>query len=242
MRIIRLFQPGTYQVPETITLNEKAAHHATVVLRLKSGSHITLFNGKNEEFDGTIVTINKKKVLVSLTKQRHVDRESPCKIHLGQAIIKGDRMEWLIQKAVELGVDQITPLISDHIAVSYDEKRMAKKMEQWKGIIVSACEQSGRNLIPGLNSPLPSKIWFKQTHPQPLILLPGSVQRINKQLTPKDNTITIAVGPEGGWSHNEESQSLAHQWHSVALGPRTLRAETATICALTLLQGSMGDI
>ncbi len=242
MRVIRLFHPGTYQVPETIYLNENAAHHATVVLRLKPGCNITLFNGNNEEFDATIMTIDKKKVQVSLNKQRTVNRESPFKIHLGQSIIKGDRMEWLLQKAVELGVFQITPLFSENMAIRYDDKRLAKKMAQWHGIIVSACEQCGRNQLPILNPAQSSLSWFEQNHTNPLILLPGSEKHIDKGIAPAGDEITLAIGPEGGWSKDEESKALSQGWQAIRLGPRILRAETAALCSITLLQGYIGDI
>jgi len=242
MRIIRLFQPGTYQASETICLNDNAAHHAAVVLRLKPGNHITLFNGNNEEFDGTITDIDKKRVQVSVLNRRVVNRESPCKIHLGQAIVKSDRMAWLIQKAVELGVDQITPLLSDHMAIGYDEKRLTKKISQWQNIIVAACEQSGRNQLPHLNPAVSAKTWFAQKHPYPLILSPGSMSRIDQTMFVPDNMLTVAIGPEGGWSADEEQQAFSHQWRAIGLGPRILRAETAALCTLTLLQGFMGDI
>jgi 16S rRNA (uracil1498-N3)-methyltransferase len=242
MRTIRLFHPGIYQVPETISLNENAAHHAAVVLRLKPGDNITLFNGNNEEFDATIVAINKKSVQVSLSAKRPVDRESPCKIHLGQAIIKGDRMEWLIQKAVEMGVFQITPLLSEHAAVRYDDKRLSKKMAQWQGIIIAACEQCGRNRLPMLNAPQSTHDWFANTPDNPLILLPGAERGIKQLPASGHHCLTIAIGPEGGWSCEEENIAKAHQWQAIGLGPRILRAETAALCALTLLQGAFGDI
>lgn len=242
MRTIRLYQPGDYQVPDIVQLNENAAHHAIVVLRLKPGSHVTLFNGFNEEFDGTIVEINKKGVKVGLIGQNKINRESPCLIHLGQAIIKGDRMEWLLQKAVELGVGQITPLTSDHIAVNYDQKRMAKKIKQWQGIIISACEQCGRNQLPLLNPIQPTSVWLKQPHANPIILLPGATTAIRQTLPLTQSNLTLAIGPEGGWSDHEESLALSNQWHAMSLGPRILRAETAALCALSLLQGTFGDI
>ena len=151
-------------------------------------------------------------------------------------------MEWLIQKAVELGVDQITPLLSDHMAISYDSKRMQKKMTQWKGIIIAACEQSGRNRIPAINQPVSAHTWFSQKQPNPMILLPGSMQRINQKLGQDGRGMTIAIGPEGGWSTQEESLALTNHWQAMSLGPRILRAETASLCALTLLQGALGDI
>jgi 16S rRNA (uracil1498-N3)-methyltransferase len=148
MRQIRIYQAGSYQPGTILTLSDSAAQHVGPVLRLTLGDAITLFCGDNQEYQARLCDIQKKSIRVRIESMRVVNRESPRPIHLAQAIAKGDKMEWIIQKAVELGATSITPLLTERCVVRLDGSRLEKKQHQWQAIAIAACEQSGRNTVP----------------------------------------------------------------------------------------------
>ncbi len=242
VRIIRIFQAGHFELGQTIELSEEAGHHVGVVLRMQLGMHLTLFCGDNREFQAIITDIRKKKVTVNITAVQTMNRESPRNIHLAQAISKGDRMEWVIQKAVELGVKSITPLITAHCAVKLDDARLTKKQQQWQAIAISACEQSGRNYVP-LIHPVHSFESYLQHRDTSfkLILHPTGAQSFH-DLHFAAGDITLLIGPEGGLSEEEVCRAKFNQFVSICLGPRILRTETAAIAALSILQAIAGDL
>lgn len=242
MRTIRVYQPGLYSIGDSIELSASASLHVAVVLRMKQGDAVILFCGDNREFSGRITTIHKRHVIVTIEQVQVVNRESPCRVHLAQAISKGDRMEWVIQKAVELGVHAITPILSRRAVVRVDAERLEKKCTQWQSIAIAACEQSGRNYIPMIRPVSLFDAYLKENQATSnYILCPMATQSWRDyDLTPQD--MALLIGPEGGFCDDEIVAACAMGFQRIRLGPRILRTETAAISALTLLQARAGDL
>lgn len=241
MRQIRIYQPGDYQPGDVILLSDSAAHHAGTVLRLGVGDFITLFCDNNTEYAAVLSEIHKKSIRVHILQAAVVNRESPRIIHLAQAMTKGDKMEWIIQKAVELGVHSITPLITERCVVKLDADRLHKKQQQWQAIAIGACEQSGRNRIPLIHPSCDLDYFLQHCSALKLTLSPHAEE--GWPIIPDPSTaLALIIGPEGGLSPQEIQKTLAFQAHTLRLGPRTLRTETAAIAALSLLQMRYGDI
>jgi 16S rRNA (uracil1498-N3)-methyltransferase len=242
VREIRIYQPGDYRAGETIELTEEAGQHVGVVLRLQPGAKLTLFRGDNHEFEAVISSVHKKHVFVTLLTSTAVNRESSRVIHLAQAISKGDRMETVVQKAVELGVASITPLITQHCALKLDEARMEKKRLQWQAIAIAACEQSGRNTVPAVN-PVLSLVHYLQKKPAALnFVLYPEAKKSWRDYGFNEQEIGLIIGPEGGLSPDEIQLLFTHHFLPLSLGPRVLRTETAAIVALSVLQAVCGDL
>jgi len=243
MREVRIYQAGDYSVGQRVELSPEAAQHTAVVLRMQAGESLTLFNGTQCEFEATITQVKKKQVVVSINYCKEISRESPLQIHLGQAISKGDRMEWVMQKSVELGVHSITPLISERCVVKLDKERMLKKVQQWQAIVIAACEQCGRNIVPVVHSPIHLVEFIQKTQSQlKLILDPNGNKNWRDYPINKSSNIALLIGPEGGFNKDEAALAFNHQFVSLSLGPRILRTETAAISALSLLQAVGGDL
>lgn len=242
MRITRIYQPGHYRSGQTIELSKEASRHVATVLRLQPGEHITLFRNDNIEFMATIVSANKKGVVVTVTKEENITRESPRGIHIAQTLSKGDRMEFVIQKAVELGVTSITPLFSSRCSIKRDHEKLTKKHAKWQSIAISACEQSGRNQIPEIRDICTFSAYLEQCEAEHRLLLDthGHNNWRQNNLSPGD--IAVLIGPEGGFSASEIDQAKSANFKSLRLGPRTLRTETAALAAITLLQALYGDL
>lgn len=242
MRCIRIFQESPFELGQITELSPEAGQHVGVVLRMQPDDTLTLFCGDNREYQARITDVRKKKVSVLITAIDIVNRESPQQIHLGQAISKGDRMDWVIQKAVELGVTSITPLITAHCAVRLDESRLTKKQQQWQAIAVSACEQSGRNIVPVVHPILPFDALIQRCmSPLKLILHPAATMSWDN-ISSSGKEVTLLIGPEGGFSEDEINRAQSQQFNVIALGPRILRTETAAIAAISILQAKLGDL
>ena len=238
----RIFQPYTINQNSLITLDDNAFNHLIRVLRMKTGESITLFDGSNQITPAVIHEVNKKTVIVKTENSVLDNRESPLNIHLGQVISRGDKMEFTIQKSVELGVNTITPLLSERCGVKLDQERLEKKVQQWQKIVISACEQCGRNIIPSINPVMKLENWCANlTDSLKLNLHPKAEQGINQ--LPNDNkNISLLIGPEGGLSNEEISMTHQYQFTDILLGPRVLRTETAALTAITALQVRLGDL
>lgn len=238
----RIFQPYTINQNSLITLDDNAFNHLIRVLRMKTGESITLFDGSNQITPAVIHEVNKKTVIVKTANSVLDNRESPLNIHLGQVISRGDKMEFTIQKSVELGVNTITPLLSERCGVKLDQDRLEKKVQQWQKIVISACEQCGRNIIPSINPVMKLETWCANlTDSLKLNLHPKAEQGINQ--LPNDNkNISLLIGPEGGLSNEEISMTHQYQFTDILLGPRVLRTETAALTAITALQVRFGDL
>ncbi|MDH5600048.1 MAG: 16S rRNA (uracil(1498)-N(3))-methyltransferase [Gammaproteobacteria bacterium] len=242
MRIPRIFLDATFISTQSIELTEHAFQHAIKVLRLKQNAKLILFNGEGEEYSAMVESINKKSASVKILEQLEPVKESNLFIHLGLGISKGERMDFAIQKAVEMGVTEITPLFTEYCVVSLDEKRRQKKVSHWQGIIISACEQCGRSILPVLNPPVTLSIWAQATDDYSLIFDPLATRTL-KDITPDNNKLNLIIGPEGGLSSNEISDlNKKANFHAVKFGPRVLRTETAAVSAITAAQLLWGDL
>lgn len=238
----RIFQPFTIEPNSLVTLDDNAFNHLIRVLRMKVGENIILFDGSNHITPAVIHEINKKIVTVKTSLPVLDNRESPLDIHLGQVISRGEKMEFTIQKSVELGVASITPLLSERCGVKLHEERLEKKIQQWQKIVISACEQCGRNVIPVIHPVMKLENWCASlTDGLKLNLHPKAEYGI-KQLTNTHKKIYLLIGPEGGLSDNEISMTHSYHFSDILLGPRVLRTETAALTALTALQVHLGDL
>jgi len=235
----RIYQVGHWQSQQSVELTPEAANHVGRVLRMRAGESLTLFNGDGLEYACQIESVEKRRVIVNVLNCQPIDRESPLKIHLYQALSKGERMEMVMQKAVELGVHAITPMLTARSVVRLDSARLEKKLMQWQKIIIGACEQCGRNTLPQLNPVIAFSEALDSKLPLKLILSPHDGERLAIPL--ECSSVALYIGPEGGFS--DEEVSLAHQKSvdSWLLGPRILRTETAALTAISLLQYAGGD-
>ncbi|MAZ39340.1 MAG: 16S rRNA (uracil(1498)-N(3))-methyltransferase [Legionellales bacterium] len=242
MRVPRIYQQGTLEVDKTYELSTSASHHLYKVLRLAVNHPIILFNGDGQNYLAEITSLGKTVfAIVKAIEKNHV--ESPVNIHLGQVISKGDKMEYTVQKAVELGANAITPLFSSRCNIKLNPERQLKKQTQWQMIIENACQQSGRSSVPNCHTPTNLLNWIVNIDCQLKIILDptGSVQL--KSL-PQQNILSIAllVGSEGGFSQEEVNCAKTHGFTAVNLGHRILRTETASVAMLAILQAWYGDL
>ncbi|CDZ76198.1 Ribosomal RNA small subunit methyltransferase E [Legionella massiliensis] len=242
MREIRIYQAGSFSPGQTLELTPEAGQHVGVVLRMQPGDKITLFCGDNREFDTCLVSVHKKKVMVRIDAAREVSRESSRVIHLAQAISKGERMELVMQKAVELGVTSISPIITARSVVKLDPERMDKKLAQWQAIVIAACEQSGRNQVPQVKKPLVLDEFLQKNDPGLHFVLDPRESKTWRDYNFGQAELSLLIGPEGGFSKEELEQVFAAGFNPLNLGPRVLRTETAAIAALSVLQAVCGDL
>lgn len=245
-RFIRIYHPGEYAPTEEVLLSPASSHHLVVVLRRTMGEIVTLFDGKNHEYQAVVIGDNKNRVKVRIDSCKAVNRESPRMIHLVQAISKGDRMDFVVQKAVELGVSSIYPVISQHCVIRQDEMRFMKKQKQWQAIAVAACEQSGRNTVPTIH-PICSLLEFLKEYTELQSkslkwILDTKQQHSWRDYTFPDSEMMLLIGPEGGFTSDEVALALEAQFQPLSLGPRILRTETAALAALSVLQAVSGDL
>jgi 16S rRNA (uracil1498-N3)-methyltransferase len=244
VREVRIYQAGTYQTGQSLELSPEAGQHVRVVLRMQPGDKITLFCGDNREFAAILTDVCRKKISVKILTERVVSRESPRAIHLAQAISKGERMEWVVQKTVELGVTSITPIITARSLMKLDAERMEKKRTQWQAIAIAACEQSGRNQVPLVKSAHSLEEYLqKKVAPLQFVLQPKEAKTWRDYNFAQAKTeLALLIGPEGGFSQEELQQIFSAGYNPLCLGPRVLRTETAAIVALSVLQAICGDL
>lgn len=240
MRIPRIYTPQSLQLAATVALDDNAANHVARVLRLPIGAEIHLFNGTGGEYRCRITSITKRDVNVILEQFLAQDIGSALTIHLGQVISRGERMDYTLQKAVELGVTDITPLTSDFCTVKLQEERADKKFAHWQGIITSACEQSGRTILPTLHHPQSILSWIADSKAQHKLILEPSAEHTLKTLSPASD-FALLVGGEGGLSDKEIQFANSHHFTGIKLGPRILRTETAGLAVIAALQTLFGD-
>jgi 16S rRNA (uracil1498-N3)-methyltransferase len=241
MRIPRIFTPHPMAINANLQLDDEAANHVGRVLRMQPDQALQLFNGDGNNYGATITEVSKKQVIVRITDVQANPVESPLQIHLGQAISRGDRMDFAIQKAVELGVTEITPLFTERCGVKLDGDRLIKRNEQWQKIAISACEQCGRSVIPTVHSAIPLAQWLsQQTNSLQLTLDPRASATI-KTLAASQH-IRLVIGPEGGFTDAEVAATSQAGFTGIQLGPRVLRTETAALSAISALQLQFGDL
>lgn len=241
MRIPRLFQSSDFSINQQLQLSNQNHRHATQVLRLKTDDKLILFNGKVGEYMAVITQSNKRTTDVSITAQNRVNRESTLHSTLVLAMIKPDKMDFAIHKAVELGVTRIQPAMTERSLIK--SKRLDKKLQHWKGVIIAACEQSGRTEVPEILVPEKlENITTSLAGELAIAMLPNATIKFNQLPAPADDRVTLIIGPEGGFSHAEESDMLANSIHAVNFGKRILRSETAAIAGITTCQQLWGDL
>lgn len=242
MRVPRIYQPQPLAINQQLNLDEDGAAHIGKVLRMGNGEQLSLFNGDGNDYLAEIVDAGKKHVTVKLLCCEANLSESPLNLHLGQVISRGDRMEFTIQKSVELGVNTITPLFSDRCGVKLNGERLEKKIQQWQKIVISACEQSGRSQVPVVRPAMDLHDWCSEpTEALKLNLHPRAAHGING-LDLAHTRVRLLIGPEGGLSAEEIAMTETYQFTDVLLGPRVLRTETASLTAITALQLKFGDL
>lgn len=242
MRVPRIYQAATLTPNTEISLDADASAHIGRVLRMSEGQEVSLFNGDGNDYPATITAAGKKSVAVKITACDANPSESPLNLHLGQVISRGDRMDFTIQKSVELGVNTITPLFSERCGVKLDGERLEKKLQQWQKIVISACEQSGRSSMPIVRPAMSLADWCsEQTAALKLNLHPRANGGISS-LTIDSGRVRLLIGPEGGLSEAEIAMTEQQGFTDVLLGPRVLRTETAALTAISVLQSRFGDL
>jgi 16S rRNA (uracil1498-N3)-methyltransferase len=234
----RIYIEGEIRTGIPVELPEAAAHHITRVLRLNAGDSITLFNGEAGEYPGTIEIVTKKQTSVLPGQFIDEPRTSSLSIELGICILKKDAMDRVVTKAVELGVTAITPIVSDHCAVS--RKLIAKRASHWRQVSIAACEQCGLNILPRLRESSPTSEWIERQSSD-LKLVSTQGQNPIKPSGESVSSVSLLVGPEGGFSSSELEDAEKHGFAAVTFGSRILRAETAPIVAISVLQHIWGD-
>jgi len=241
MRIPRIFTAQALAGGSSLTLEAGPSQHLAKVLRMGPGAAVCLFDGSGSDFPATILTADKRAVTVALEQGQPGLAESPLRIHLGIGVSRGERMDWVVQKATELGVAAITPLYTERTEVRLRGEREARKLQHWQQITVSACEQSGRSCLPQVFAPETLPSWLDNcTDDQRLVLHHRAVALPSAAAPPA--SLSLLVGPEGGLSAAEIDAAEGAGFLPLALGPRVLRTETAPLAALAILQARWGDM
>ena len=241
MRIPRFYTTTPLVIGTTIDSPTEVHRHAIQVLRLKVGESLILFDGKEGEYLCQIQTVEKRKSRILVQSFNDICRESSLDITLVQSLIKPEKMDFCIQKSVELGVTVIQPIIADRTVVRIKANQLDKKMQRWENIIIAACEQSGRTSIPVIHPPLPLISWLeKSVTSQRFMMLPNAEKSLSD--VPLQESIELLVGSEGGFTDDEEALCLSHNIQTIHFGSRILRAETAAIAGLSLLQAYSGNL
>ena len=242
MRLTRVHVEMALAPHSRLTLEGTAASHVTRVLRLRAGAALTLFDGRGGEYAARIEALRRDAVLVEVGEHRDVDHESPLAITLLQGISRGERMDWVVQKATELGVRRLVPVATERSVVRLDERQAANRSRHWRAIAIAACEQCGRNRVPEIDDP----VSFDRLQERLLkgglriVLTADGNLRIG-DLLPAE-TVAVLIGPEGGLTEVEHRQALEAGFLALRLGPRVLRTETAAVAALAALQLELGDL
>lgn len=243
MRLNRIFCEGPLASGAEVRLPSAGAYHVARVLRMRAGAPLSVFDGAGREFQAEIVQIAGDDVMVKLGDQTPSTTESPLRITLIQGVSRSERMDWTLQKATELGVAAIAPVLSARSVVRLDDKQAQKKQAHWRGIVVGACEQCGRARLPAVSAPITLRDYLNTVRKEGLRLVlspsaPGSLAG----LTSLPSKVELLIGPEGGLDDDELLAAQKAGFMPVRLGPRVLRTETAAVVALSVLQALWGDL
>ena len=239
MFVVQALAPGC-----ELRLGEEQARYLGRVLRLNNGETIHLFNGDDGEWSAEIRHLGKNEVTLVVHDSIERRSESGLKVHLAQGISRGERMDFVVQKATELGVKRITPVLTDFGVVKLDDKRAAKRRDHWQRVAESACEQSGRIRPPLVDAPLSLNDWFGNARDRDgsdLILRPGAGKSLSTLDEPQTK-LCLLIGPEGGFSEREYADADVAGFDAVTIGPRILRTETAAVAAIAIAQSRWGDV
>jgi 16S rRNA (uracil1498-N3)-methyltransferase len=242
VRLTRVYVEEPLAAGKSCTLEGSAANHIMRVLRLRDGDTLTLFDGRGGEYGARIAGFSKHSVQVDVQEHRDLERESRLRLTLAQGISRGERMDWVMQKATELGVTRIIPVITGRTVVKLDERQGEKKVEHWRAIVIAACEQSGRNRVPEVAAPCAFHEVLRTGDDARKKLLLSPTGKLNARDLSLSGEATLLVGPEGGLSPDEQELAVSAGFEQVRMGPRVLRTETAAIAALTILQHDYGDL
>ncbi|MBW8367719.1 MAG: 16S rRNA (uracil(1498)-N(3))-methyltransferase [Arenimonas sp.] len=243
MRIIRSHVDQPLSVGQRITLPEDSSAHLLRVLRLAPGDAVTLFNGDGYDYTARLLTAAKRGAEAEVTGRAAVPRESPLRITLVQGVARGEKMDLVLQKATELGVDAFTPVITERTEVKLDAERAGKRMAHWRGVVAAACEQSGRAVLPRLSEPMPLSAYAGGEQADiKLVMDPGGDLGLGAVNPAPGQSIALVVGPEGGLSDRDLATLRAAGFRGLKLGPRILRTETAGLAAVAALQALYGDL
>lgn len=240
----RLFVEHSLEAGQSVTLSGEQARYIGKVLRCRVGDELQLFNGDGGEFSAQINDISKTAVTVTLADHREHDLESPLAVRLIQGVSRGDRMDTIVQKATELSVRRLSPLLSEFSVVKLDAERSDKRVRHWTAISRSACEQCGRNRPPQIDAPCRFDDLVNETVAEGtvrLLLMPMATASLTR-LDIKPAAVELLIGPEGGFSDIEQERAVGAGFQAVSVGPRVLRTETAAISVLTLAQALWGDL
>lgn len=241
MRIPRFYEPQPLSTDVSISLGDSTTQHVSRALRMRAGEQIQLFNGDGQEYLAELTEVAKRSVTAKVLSAAQPARISPLKISIGQSISRGERMDYAVQKATELGMATMTPLFSERCEVRLNSERQDKRRQHWQQVAISACEQSLRCDVPEIASPQSLLDWINTVEADlKLVLHHHTEQPLGDFEAPQ--SVALLVGPEGGLSEEEVEQALAAGFKPVAFGPRVFRTETAPVAALSILQYLWGDL
>ncbi|NLB99718.1 MAG: 16S rRNA (uracil(1498)-N(3))-methyltransferase [Pseudomonas formosensis] len=239
MRVSRFYLDAPLGAGEQL-LDGDLAHYIGRVLRLGPGAPVQIFNGSGQEWPGEVLEVGKRQVRLQLHEPVAGQPESPLRVHLGQAMSRGERMDWAIQKAVELGVSEITPLVTERCEVRLQGERADKRQQHWQQVAISACEQCGRSRVPQVHAPMALADWLTTLEADLKLVLHHRTDADLREL-PTPASLALLIGPEGGLSRDEIAQAENGGFRAARFGPRVLRTETAPVVALSLAQHLWGD-
>lgn len=240
MRVTRTYVDLPLTVGSDVALPEDVVGHLGRVLRLQAGDACILFNGDGHDYQAEILAMEKRSGTARVTEVTVAERESSLRVTLVQSIARGEKMDWILQKATELGVTSFVPVYSQRGEVKLDGARAAKRVEHWREVIISACEQSGRAFVPQVSAPVDLKS-MQLDDGERIYLEPLAVKSLRDLPLTSTRNVTIAIGPEGGWSEQDLLTLDGLGFYGVRIGPRILRTETAGIATVAALQCLFGD-
>jgi 16S rRNA (uracil1498-N3)-methyltransferase len=244
MRLNRIFVANALRTGTRVTLSNQASEHVARVLRFGVGDTLTVFDGAGGEYDATISAISKSGVQALVGAHRAQERESSARIVLLQALLRSEKMDWVVQKATELGVAEIVPVAAERCVVRLEQEQANKRREHWAAVAASACEQCGRNRVPQIAAPMAvhAAVTACAGQTRKLLFDTGANDTLASHLDSANNSIALLIGPEGGWTETELLLAARAGFAGVRFGPRVLRTETAAIAALAVLQHRFGDL
>jgi 16S rRNA (uracil1498-N3)-methyltransferase len=242
MRISRLFLDSPLQTGDTVSLQGEQVNYIARVLRLKPDVELTVFNGQGGEYSARLESVSKRSASLTIGAFSDRDCESPLNLTLIQGVSRGERMDYTLQKATELGITHIVPVFTQRSMVSLDGERLEKRQQHWQGVVRSACEQCGRNRVPVIETALPLSEYLGQNVIGTKLLLDPLANDSLHAMSAPDNNTLLLIGPEGGLDDQERALARAQGYTGIRLGPRVLRTETAAVASIAAIQALWGDM